>query len=85
MKNCSFCKLFYSALDNDEYFKNPHEYTVSLIVRYYYDGNVCGLLTYESSPLNFCPVCGKQLDFEKIKSEIKNRLAYEFIHTEENA
>ncbi|MCM1220845.1 MAG: hypothetical protein NC548_40800 [Lachnospiraceae bacterium] len=73
MKNCSFCKLLNRAIDNDEYYKKPHEYTVSLIARNYYDGYVCGQLTYESYPLNYCPVCGEKLDLEEIRSETKEK------------
>lgn len=69
MKNCIFCDELNKAIDNDAYYKKPHEYTVALIARYYYEGEVCGQLTYTSKPLIFCPVCGKKLDLDQIKKE----------------
>ena len=42
MENCPFCEELLKAIDNDEYYNKPHEHTVALISRYYYDGYVCG-------------------------------------------
>ena len=73
MNTCIFCAELLKVIDDDAYYKKTHEYTVALIARYYYEGEVCGQLTYASKPLNFCPVCGKKLDLDQIKKEIQDR------------
>lgn len=73
MNDCTFCKELLKTIDDEEYYNNPHEHTVALISRRYFEGEVCGLLTHSSKPLNFCPVCGKKLNLEQITKEIRKR------------
>ena len=73
MENCTFCEELLKAIDNDEYYNKPHEHTVALISRYYYDGYVCGQLTHTSKPLNFCPVCGKKLNLNEIRKKAQDK------------
>lgn len=55
MKNCSFCKLLIQAIDNDEYYEKPHEYSVSLVARYYHDGTFAESLPMKAIPSPSAP------------------------------
>jgi hypothetical protein len=70
-KQCSFCKQFKEMILRDEYYINNRdgrtgktecEYSVALVHEIYYNGSYCGRSTYNTEPLNYCPVCGIKLE-----------------------
>ena len=63
---CQFCEdLAEAKASTDQlYPKAEHEYVVSLIDRKSESGRPVGITAYGHFPLNYCPVCGKNLKGE---------------------
>lgn len=63
---CPFCAFLKKLKENNEYFRTLSVYKPALIDVGYYDKiddeHCCGTATYHFNELNFCPVCGKQLN-----------------------
>jgi|GEM_PF-1027810 len=76
IKSCPFCKWLNEMKNRDEYYINNKDgrtgqteckYGIALVHDTYYNGWHCGHSTYDTEPLNYCPVCGI-----KIKEENHN-------------
>lgn len=73
IQSCTFCKHLNEVKQTDDYHiknnkgrsgKTECHYRVSLVHETYYNGYYCGRVTYDTEPLNFCPVCGIKIEKE---------------------
>ena len=67
VKPCPFCAWLSELKLRDEFYikksdgrpgETECKYGITLVHETYYNGSYCGRSTYDTEPLNYCPVCG---------------------------
>lgn len=66
LKPCPFCNLLQEVKEIDDFYKKTENvYKTALVNETYCNDEYAGKVTYYGFKLNFCPVCGKELNHKE--------------------